>query len=52
MIVSENIVISVELPTDDNVIEKELLAHGIDPLRWAVVAVDGNNLTISVSYDK
>lgn len=52
MIVSENIEITAKLPVDNLFIEQELKARGIDPLRWAVIAVDNNILIICVSYEK
>lgn len=50
MIVSKTITLEAELPVDNVYIENELIDSGIEPLRWAVVAVEGNVLTVSVSY--
>lgn len=52
MITTENIKIKINLPTDDVLIEKELKSRSIEPLRWAITAVDGEILTINVSYEK
>ncbi len=42
----------IKIPfTNDNIeIENTLRLKGIEPLRWAVVKVDKNEITISVSY--
>lgn len=52
MIVSENITLNIKKPFNDNDIEKELKSKGINALRWAVVDVDSEMLTLSVSYVK
>lgn len=52
MITTENIELDINLPTDNEQIEKELKTRGITPLRWAITAVCGNILTINVSYEK
>ena len=52
MITTENIKITTDLPTDNETIVFELNKRGIEPLRWAVTAVSGNDLTINVSYEK
>jgi len=49
MITSE--IIKIDFTNDNEVIEQELQKLGIDPLRWAVVEVNKNELTISVSYN-
>lgn len=52
MITTENIKIRLQLPTDTEHIETSLHQLGIKPLRWAITAVDGEMLNISVSYEK
>lgn len=37
------------LPPKNSFIEKEIKAQGIDPIRWAVVDVEENILTVSVA---
>lgn len=51
MITTKNIKIKLPLPTDTEHIEKALQELGIEPLRWAITAVDGEMLNISVSYE-
>ena len=48
MIKSETI--KIKYTNDNSVIEQELKNMGIEPLRWAVIEVDENTLTLSVSY--
>ena len=50
-IVSKLIEIEAEMPVDNEFIEAALHEIGILPLRWAVVKVDENNLTVSLSYE-
>lgn len=50
MIISDTI--KIKFINDNSMIEKELLKSGINPLRWAIVAVTQDELTISVSYQK
>lgn len=38
-----------KLPPDIEFIEKEIIKSGIEPLRWAIVEVDDDILTLSVS---
>ena len=45
-------VISSKLPPSVDFIEKEIEKQGIEALRWAIVDVAGNELTISVSGRK
>lgn len=51
MIISENIKVKIELPITAEKIEKAFRQKGIEPLRWAIVRVDGEVFTISVSYE-
>lgn len=48
-ITSRLVEIEAELPVDNDFIEKKLTEMGIDPLRWAIVSVRGNILTISLA---
>ena len=48
MIKSETI--RMKFTKDNSVIEQKLKEMGIEPLRWAVIAVDEANITVSVSY--
>ena len=49
-IVSKTVkIISPVLPPSVDFIEKEIISAGIEPLRWAIVDVVENELTISVS---
>lgn len=52
MITTKNIKITLDLPVGDEEIIAALKARKIEPLRWAVTSVDGNVLTINVSYEK
>lgn len=52
MITTETVKLNLPLPTDDETIEKELKKLGIDPLRWAIVKADGQELTLTVSFEK
>lgn len=49
MIASE--LIKIKYTNDNTIIENELKKLGIDALRWAIVEVDKEELTISVSYE-
>ena len=42
--------IKIPFTNDNNEIEKTLVQREIEPLRWAVINVENNELTISVSY--
>lgn len=48
-IVSKLVNIEAELPLDNAFIEKKLYEIGIEPLRWAIVSIDNNVLTISLA---
>ena len=48
-IISKLVEIEAELPADNCFIEKKLAEMGIEPLRWAIVGVNGNILTISLA---
>lgn len=50
-IISKLIKIETELPTDNDFIESKLREMGVKPLRWAIVKVEGNILTISVACE-
>lgn len=50
MIISN--LVKLKLTNDIAKIENELKKLGIEPLRWAVVEVSENELTISVSYEQ
>lgn len=52
MITTENIKLEIQLPTNSKTIEQKLNAMGIEPLRWAIIAVENSILTINVSYEK
>lgn len=50
MVISKTIkIISPKMPPDVEFIEKEIEKFNIEPLRWAIVDVKNNELTISVS---
>ena len=42
--------IKIPFTNDNNEIENTLVQREIEPLRWAVINVENNELTISVSY--
>ena len=48
-ITSKNIKLKLESGFDNESIEQVLRQRGLDPLRWAIVAVNGDNVTISVA---
>ncbi len=50
MIVSENIKIKIQKPISADKIEEELKKNGLTPLRWAVINVENDIYTISLSY--
>jgi len=50
-IISKLIEIEANLPTDNDFIESKLREMGIEPLRWAIVKVEGNILTVSVACE-
>lgn len=45
-------IIKIKYTNDNTIIEQELKAKGIDPLRWAVIHADENELTLCVSFVK
>ena len=45
-------IISPQLPPNVDFIEKEIEKQGLEALRWAIVDVVGNELTISASGRK
>ncbi len=49
MIISK--IIKTDKTTDNLEIERALRERGIDPVRWAVVAVEGEKFKINVSYE-
>ena len=52
-VISKTIKIKAEkLPPDAEFIEQEIIKSNLEPLRWAIVDVKGNELTISVSGRK
>jgi hypothetical protein len=44
-------IIKIKYTNDNLVIEQELKKLGIEPLRWAVVNSNDNELTLSVSFE-
>jgi len=50
-ITSKLVEIEANLPVDNDFIEKKLAEMGIEPLRWAVVKVNGNILTVSLACE-
>lgn len=50
-IVSKLVEIEAELPVDNLFIEQKLRDMRIEPLRWAIVSVSGNILTISLACE-
>ena len=42
-------IISPVMPPEVNFIEQEIINNGIEPLRWAIVDINNNELTLSVS---
>lgn len=50
-IISKLVDIEAELPIDNDLIEQKLKKMGIIPLRWAIVKVNGNVLTISLACE-
>ncbi len=45
-------IVKIKFTTDNIEIEKALSKLGIEPLRWAVVEVLPETITISVSYEE
>ena len=50
-ITSKLIEIEADLPVDNEFIEQKLSEMGIEPLRWAIVKVEGKILTISLACE-
>lgn len=50
-ITSKLVSIEANLPVDNVSIEQKLRDTGIDPLRWAIVKIEGNILTVSVACE-
>lgn len=50
-ITSKLVEIEAELPVDNEYIEKKLADMGIKPLRWAIVKIEKNILTISLACE-
>jgi len=50
-IISKLIEIETKFPIDNQLIEQEMHNMGFDPLRWAIVKVEGNILTISLACE-
>ena len=48
-IVSKLVEIDARLPVDNDFIESKLAEMGINPLRWAIVKVENNILTVSLA---
>jgi hypothetical protein len=48
-IISKLVEIEASLPVDNNFIEAKLKEMGIEPLRWAIVKINGNILTINIA---
>ncbi len=49
-IISETIKItSDKMPPDTSFIEQEIIKQGINPIRWAIVEINKNELTLNVS---
>lgn len=49
-IISKLVEIDAAAPIDNHFIDNNLKKMGIDPLRWAIVNVKGNKLTVSVAH--
>lgn len=49
MITSE--ILKIKFTNNNKEIKRELKALNIEPLRWAIVDVSENNLTLSVSFE-
>ena len=49
-VISRTIKIEAQtMPPEVKFIEKKIEEHGIEPLRWAIVDINGNELTLCVS---
>lgn len=51
-ITSKLISIEADFPIDNDVIDEKLKSTGIEPLRWAIVKVEDNILTVSVACEE
>ena len=52
-VISKTIKIKADkLPPEADFIEQEIIKSGLEPLRWAIVDVTDNELTLSVSGRK
>lgn len=40
------------MPPKNDFIEQKIRQEGIDPIRWAIIDINGNELTISVAGEK
>lgn len=49
-IISKNIDVVVKFPLNFDEIEKALKIQGVEPLRYAIVKVDNNTLTVNVTF--
>ena len=50
-IISKLVEINAVAPIDNHFIDRNLKKMGIEPLRWAIVNVKGNKLTVSVAHE-
>lgn len=44
-------IMQIDFTNDISVIENEFKRRGINPVRWAIVEVSDNKLSISISYE-
>lgn len=51
-IISKIVDIYATSPIDSHFIDNSLKKMGINPLRWAIVNVQGHKLTVSVAHEK
>ena len=52
MIVSDDILINIDLPITNQKIENELSKLGLNVIRWAISKIDGNKIELQISYIK
>ena len=52
MIISKNIKLKVNLPLTNLQIDNELAKLGLSAVRWAVIDIDKNVVTLKISYEK
>jgi hypothetical protein len=50
-IISKTVKIKASMPINNSLIEQKLQELGIEPLRWAIVAIDKHGLTISLACE-